>query len=277
MQVYSGGPSPDFYYIYYIDGDTTLSGNIYNKLYFDQYPQTSFRCYQGAYRSDTIGRLYYVPTTSNLEYRLFDFSKNSGDTINNIPLFLGYCDTDPISSYDVTVDSVTNVIRGSRVFKKIFFGSSIFGESLIWMEGVGSPNSGFFPLYTANTGTYCMSHSDTIFYRGIYWVNYDYDYSVGHCDSITTNYAVNYPVKDEIKIYPVIFSNTINISYSFFKNSSINLNIINPLGEIVTSTMINSPLFTVDLSALNAGLYFLIIKNGGDVLKIQKIMKEVSE
>lgn len=83
---------------------------------------------------DSIARKIYMHLNNN-EYLIYDFSKNAGDTINNIypvPYVSGFNGTSLI------VDSITaELFHG--VLRKVFFLSDLSHTiTTIWIEGIGS-------------------------------------------------------------------------------------------------------------------------------------------
>lgn len=128
---------------YYFNGDTIISGELYNKI-FDStqnylgYGISSltyseiFNYYVGCIREDTLAkRVYFINSLSDEEYLLYDFDLGVGDTLPFTYL----------NSWDVhTVFSVDSILVGSHYRKRM----QLYDNGMLSLiEGIGS-NRGLF-------------------------------------------------------------------------------------------------------------------------------------
>lgn len=128
---------------YFIDGDTTISGTIYHKLYwdkldsvFDAFTDTFLlvnfyqHVYQGGLREDSLKRFYlYYPGPSS-ESLLFDFNLSVGSSLPNMISNYG-CVNPPY-----IVQSIDTLYLGSTMVKHFNMPPSLFNKSLY--EGIGA-------------------------------------------------------------------------------------------------------------------------------------------
>lgn len=128
---------------YFIDGDTTISGTVYHKLYWDKLDSIfdaftgSFllvnfyqHVYQGGLREDSLKRFYlYYPGQSS-ENVLFDFNLNVGSSLPNMISNYG-CVNPPY-----VIQSIDTLYLGSSVVRHFNLPPSMFSKSLY--EGIGA-------------------------------------------------------------------------------------------------------------------------------------------
>ena len=292
-------PLPDSNAVWIIQQDDGFGGFFYNKystpinkndtiinaqLYVKTYDYTGFPNldYLGAYRSDSAGKTFYIPKDSLQEYLLFDFSKNTGDSIYNIL----YCDFPPyFSQIDFYVDSVDNILIGPYLLKRMYLSNNIFFpptqyiSPLIWIEKVGCAGGGFFnniPTGLGGKWLNCMSYNDTTYYKQFYvfpdTANF---YVYGNCDT-TVGVDEYSQIKPSFNISPNPFSDYITIKNTDGTNSY-NLKIFNSIGQLIyqkKDVEINPETSTIKLQNLNTGLYFLIISDKSKIIHTQKLVKE---
>lgn len=85
----------------------------------------------------------------------------------------------------------------------------------------------------------------------------------------------NLPTEDEISIFPNPCNDKIHINASNFENIN-SIEIFNQLGKLVKKIELIQPaksLFSINLSKLNQGLYFVQFKNNKKIIKSNKIFK----
>ncbi|HOS47481.1 MAG TPA: T9SS type A sorting domain-containing protein [Bacteroidia bacterium] len=128
---------------YFIDGDTTISGTIYHKLYWDKLDSIfdaftdSFllvnfyqHVYQGGLREDTLKRFYFYYPGQSSESLLFDFNLNVGSALPNMISNYG-CVNPPY-----VIQSIDTIYLGSTIVKHFNLPPAIFNKSLY--EGIGA-------------------------------------------------------------------------------------------------------------------------------------------
>ena len=124
------------YYSITMTGDTVINGQTYHKLFTpfveQSYPGTSCGInsagYKGAIRQDSaLKKVFFIPYDT-IEYLLYDFNMQVGDTLK------GYIST-YLSGYADTVISIDSILVGSN-YRKIWFLNQYQG--IYFIEGVGS-------------------------------------------------------------------------------------------------------------------------------------------
>jgi len=154
------------------NSDDTLVNSInYHKIYF-QYSSKGVE-YAGAFRNDYNGKVLYLPPYVNdsSEYLWYDFTKNTGDTIEDVALNM---DISFLGTYDLKVDSVHFLPAGPYNLKCLFLSpladepNWYEGRPIVWVEKIGSLAGGLFNNYLCglnNEFLKCMSIGDTVFYH----------------------------------------------------------------------------------------------------------------
>ncbi len=130
-------------YQYKMMGDTIINSIEYHKIFKqeDSLSTSVNAVYFGALR-ESAKKIYFQSRNCNHEVRLYDFSKNVGDTINNLHSEFSLCDNSSLSSGVITkIDTV--LVDGS--YRKAFH-LDILNNDNIWIEGIGCTNGLFNPV-----------------------------------------------------------------------------------------------------------------------------------
>lgn len=98
-------------------------------------------------------------------------------------------------------------------------------------------------------------------------------FSVLSLDKPTEAVSVGLNVEEltNAKVYPNPSSDVININLSNKNNNSVDVEIVNNLGQVVYSTSMNASTQSIDVSSLNTGIYFVRLTSEGNTAT-QKIM-----
>ncbi len=220
---------------YWINGDTTISNLNYMRIYGCG---ASGWCNSGSIR-DSGKVIYFIPDTGSIEYVLYDFNLNLGDT-----LFNSFNDS---SGYPaVYVIDVDSVLCSDGFHRRLWFNT--FDR---WIEGIGSTTYLFAPTsymgLSGNDELQCKS-TDSGFH---------YPNSISGC-IVSSNEPTRY--KSTIKISPNPFhgSSTILIPSGYEKAE---LRIYNTLGQLKCHqwTEANETRFQLDQGELKEGIYLLQI------------------
>jgi hypothetical protein len=260
--------------------DTIINSISYIKVF--KKGTIDFQEYVGAFREDTTGSTFFIYLNDTSEYLLFDFSKNTGDTLNNIA-FSYY--NELIGIYNLKVDSVLLSPSGSLNLKCMYlsfiepFPPNYNGNSVVWVERIGSLNGGIFNDYLCGLSMHtlrCMSANDTIFY---FQSSNDCSFS----EQITLSYdpgTCSLPVSvpdigiknNRIQVSPNPFFNNLNLRN--LPNNQINISIFNFLGEMIyheeLDSIMSNHLIYMDCKP---GVYLIIIASKGKIISILKIIK----
>ncbi|MCF8302844.1 MAG: T9SS type A sorting domain-containing protein [Bacteroidales bacterium] len=261
--------------------DTLINRENYQKVYLT-YDDVNY-IYSGAIRNTSNGIIHYVPPFDSVERLMYDFTKESGDTIFNA----SFCYwEDYIGSFDMVVDTVVYIQSGPYTLKALLlsciepYPPYYNGNGMAWVEGIGSLNGGLLHTHYCGLNLInlkCMNANDTIWYSPAFnsgcffsYSSIELTYESGTCDlpvgmeeNLSTADLAIYPnpVKDFIKI-----SNIPKVDFI--------IRIVNPLGETVFNEsyaddgqdqiMINC--------SLEPGLYIIRIESQENKLLTKKII-----
>ncbi|MBK6525967.1 MAG: T9SS type A sorting domain-containing protein [Crocinitomicaceae bacterium] len=258
---YPGWLDPQYLYWignYCVNGEDTVIGTeIYTQV------KICGGDYFGALR-DNGGQVFYVPKDSTLEFILYDFTLEVGDSIAYpIGTWQPFYDT-------LVVHAVDSILISGEYRTRIEF-QNIPDR---WIEGIGCTAGLFIEPYANNNVSgglsemFCFSYKDTIYVHHSYAGNY----GTGVC-------ALQYATVDKIdQTYSI--SGYPNPTFgSFFIKRDFNASfesivVTNSLGQMVTPEIILSDYdLEIDLSKFPTGIYFVTLTNE-DGKFTQKIFKQ---
>lgn len=233
---------------YWIDGDTILFGNTFQKIYkhTEYLGSTDFYGYM---REDTSKHIYFSYDGQS-EHILYDFNLSLNDTI-----FIPWSEyLDSIQSRVAQIDSVQ---YGSSYRKRYTLEEIASGWGLgdhIWVEGIGSISHGvFYPeIWWVDQSAWlmCYSHNGEGLYGGGCPVTLD---------------VQNLTQQGNIVLYPNPTSSTITIQ----TENIMNVEIINIQGKVIYDGIENA----VDLSAEAKGIYIVKVTTDRGVA-VEKVLLE---
>lgn len=263
-------------YVYYLQGDTLISGNTYHQVYKTELNSNysafgtgiyafvsgpfmiDSNKYVGAIREDGLKHIHFVPDSAVFsEVLLYDFNLNVGDTLpvtyNNEYYGQNY------------VSSIDSILLGVTYHKRynLGFWSGLFGYTSI-IEGVGSAfgllEQIVNPLEHYDYLT-CFTHRGTIIYT---------DSSSVGCN-LPTPVGINEHSKEApISIFPNPTTGIINIKTPFSEKTSIE--ILDVLGKTIYQTDFSSSESFINLRQFPKGVYFLKASSGNQISTTQKII-----
>jgi hypothetical protein len=253
---------------YFIEGDTTISGTVYYKLYwdkldsiFDAFTDTFLlvnfyqHVYQGGLREDSLKRFYlYYPGQSS-ESLLFDFNLNVGSALPNMISNYG-CVNPPY-----VIQSIDTMYLGSTIVKHYNLPPSIFNKSLY--EGIGA-SGGFIwqgSLCTMFESGACLiaykKGSDSLF--------------INNCGQAITALAET-SKEEEVKIYPNPTHDEIRVQISPEAFNA--YRVIDDKGvEQLRGEIDAIGLTIISLRELKSGHYTITLKNLSGRESTRKIVK----
>lgn len=125
------GTNDTIYIFYTLSGDTTLHGTTWYKLYksLDTLPTAHNTTYLGAMKTDSCGKIWYIK--QDVEYLLYDFSKNEDDSIFYTPI------NQTTANY-LIVNKKDSVLLEDGFYHMTF---TFKNSNNIWIEGVGDSKS----------------------------------------------------------------------------------------------------------------------------------------
>jgi hypothetical protein len=152
--------------------------------------------------------------------------------------------------------------------------------SYTWYWGDGDSSIGAYPSHTYDTAGYyniCLTITDNTGCSDTYCDSSTYIYKTGA--AITISVVAQLPVginenKNHVfNIYPNPTNNQLNITTTLQDNDVIQYQIINMLGTTVAINKAAAKNFSIDVSALSSGIYFIQLQNDS-VLTVKRFVKE---
>ncbi len=235
---YSGqGLTSGFYYC--ADGEDT----VINTLSYTRMENCLTGDYLGAFR-DTVGKVFYVPKDSLSESLIYDFSLQTGDTVNYYHEDFGFG-----ANQAVIQGTDTWLVNG--VNRRV-----LYLDASTWIEGIGC-DRGFLVSHSYNVSNYspllyCMSVNDTI----------HYGYSASSSGSnVSCDFFIglNELEKQSVEVFP----NPVNYEFYFNLSGQIDAVVLTSLDgkSFVMEYSRNDSEYTVNVQGLAAGTYTLTIRS----------------
>jgi hypothetical protein len=223
-------------------GDTTINSVLYNKIYKQEDSlATNFNAvYFGAIREESK-KIYFKSLNCKHEIRLYDFSKNVGDTLTNFYSEMNLCNPTLLGSGTITaIDSI--LIAGS--FRRVFH-LDVLNNGNVWIEGIGSTNGLFnsvIPAITCNCSWHLICYHQN---NQVKFLNNDsmLSYVAPHitCFPSTIDGINNVVIKNSVFIIPNPVTATSTLKWSD-DDTFLKLTITDLLGKVIQ---------TVDVSGRN--------------------------
>lgn len=256
------------YIIYRLINDTVLNKENYSKLVSLTSPTAYIGTseYIGSMRTDDCGVTYFIPKGQTSEHVLYDFSKETGDTV-----FSEYLNEFGINQFKVLgTDSLDLGNLGYRKTMEVSDGEN----TSLWIEGIGSNKGLLWPTLPTD---YCPSDSSfDCPYGRLLLCNYQYNEFAfkgwdGDCyyEKITS-YVKDISAKNLITIYPKPANDKL-----YIKTSDTNgiLEIYNQMGKQVKQMDLEGSELIIHVEYWPSGMYFVILKNiSGSTIQAQRIL-----
>ncbi len=261
-------------------GDTIIQFKSYKIIEFGGW------CTSGYVREDTAQkRIYFIDNLFNPEIVLYDYSLQTGDTLTinsivNSPLH-------PSGVY--RVDSIFNFnlpVGTSRIF---YLNGSNGGNTMLWIEGVGCPETFLYPYTYNDFGFYfqsctgiqhlagnflsCFSHNNKVYFDTCafqlaqtpgYWFIDSCRYS-DYCS------GVNLINSKATEIEFTVSGNNLYASINDFEKQDISIEILNLHGQSVYSRIfVLSPGDTQDVTEISrffSGVYLILCKTNRETIR----------
>ncbi len=246
-----------------IAGDTLINGIIYHQLketsiefLYNLNPHylisiTPYGTYYiGAFREDSLKRIYYLPNGSTNEVVLFDFNLTVGDTLLS-----------SLAQVNLIVTAIDSFFDGAIFRKKYFFDVDTFFSTPpigFLIEGVGA-NSGFnfwLPPYFEDDGLlYCFRENNIIKYTD----------STNNCSLVSIN--ENHLIQSSFTLSPNPTSEILNLKSEQPILFPLELLVMDMQGKLITQKIIhNNAELSLNVKSFANGTYLLAIKNKESVL-----------
>lgn len=237
------------------EGDTTLNGNLYNKLLASSDSTLSSWYYYGAFREDTTGKVYTFVDSEDILF--YNFDLESGDDF--ILQWYGL----NIALTVEQVDSITLLNGETR--KRIKFDNN-YGEE--WIEGIGSifglPFVAY-PQYSAD-----LDHELNCFFENgeLKYQNWNYDLCW-----YTTVGIEEKQTEQSWTITPNPFNKSCKIKSDNNLVNNYEVRILNNHGTELEIYSNNSPEMEIG-GDLKSGFYIIQIFEKGILKQTGKLIKE---
>lgn len=245
-------------------GDTTINTQLYDKIYLienDSILNINNMTYFAALRENSTKQVFVKLNDDYDEILMYDFSLNIGDTIHsNSPYGYLKFPTNTISDIDI-IELENNQFR--RRFR-------LNDSGEYWIEGIGSTNGLFYPIYETLIGTandlLCYKQNDTTIYL-----------NNPECDkcfcSLATSILESTKKSNILKIYPNPGTSEIFIEPPFEQGLS-TIYIYNSNGNLIKAINASSFPLKLKIKDLPLGIYFIQVIRGEFVCGQKFIKKE---
>ena len=247
---------------YKMIGDTIINSVQYSKIYMqeDTLESSTTAYYVGALREESK-KIYFLSKYFQNEIRLYDFSKNVGDTLQNLPH--QYLFTSPSSvSTIVKIDSMN--INGS--YRKVYYFDN---DSHCWIEGIGNTHGLLVSQYSQPT---CSCTMDLLCFHQnneVIYLNPTYN----RCFPSLSD-GLHSPIdKKMVTVSPNPVKDYMTIQFNREYAPGTSVEIADVLGKRVeTIPITNSSEYKLDMTRYAAGIYYVLVKYK-DKTKSHKIIK----
>lgn len=243
---------------YFIDGDSILNSVSYTKYYLSMDSIITTGTFFALLREDTVAhKVFAVRAGETEEHLLYDFSLNINDTVTVYPLSFEFWQG-PLSVYIEQIDSILIGGSYSKRFKINNYSIPDFHEEY-WIQGIGSTlgifNSGVSAVPLADIEfpvLLCFEKDGILLYDNPDFTDCYEHYPVGINEKENNVFSI-YPNPADKNIR--IVSKTIPENYYIYSGTG------NEIQRGSFGKMGNS----IDISALPAGIYVLIIEGKSSV------------
>lgn len=222
--------------------DTTINSTIYTEI------DSCGAGYKGAMR-ETNGQVYYVPNGQSVEYLLYDFTVDTGDTIYDVYMEDFWSQTGGLYDLVVPSNGIDSILINGDYRTTIELGAGM------WIEGIGCSQGLFMDPFgnISNFFIYLNCHSalsNTLYPS----------FATVPCTMHFTDYE-----KDELStalIYPNPAFNELTVELESSTNP-VYIQMLNLQGQVVFDSEHSvGNLIILDIEFLNAGAYFLHLSSG---------------
>ncbi len=250
------GPCVTFQYR--IEGDTTIGSNQYKILMMNDSGSAAIISPYMA-REDSIAKQVYF-NYDGIDYLVYDFALNQGDTFNTIYNGIPNC---PVQMIVDAVDSVT--LSNGELRKRLFL-SGIYYDT--WIAGIGSLyGPTYMGLFYCISDLFpelnCFTENDTLKYVSVNYPSCFYNTLGTEEISIKSGF--------DIVPNPMISGTTIHFSGN--PNASKSVRILNVLGQTVLKYKnIPGDKLQIERGGLTPGLYFVLLTIESEIPLARKLV-----
>lgn len=237
-------------------GDTLIKDTLFRQLHFSYSEKFDrLNSFFAGYIFDNHRGNVYIKYQTGDTYLLYDFTAQTGDTIN-----MGKINA--TTNLEFSVDSVDYTTIAGKMTKKMYMHpiDRAISNKQIWIEGIGSMlgpvEVGEIQYFNYNTALLCMHRNDTIYYKGELW----------------TCYFSNAPAQQKISISTSKEEPSLNFLLNAdYNGSEMKLRIFDSEGHVVSTHKLkkNKPL---ELKNMKEGNYIIQLSDSyGRVYATKKL------
>ena len=237
-------------------GDTLINDEVHAKLFelfLDTLGNINNRVYLGASKTGS-DQVHYIPAGSLDPILLYDFSLETGQSIELVNFFFG-----TTSMNTLTVASNNLLTDNAGISRRVIVFENNFDINEVWIEGIGSNRGlltrGLGPIADFEPFMNCFKYEDILL-----WSNQQTmptcEFSFTElCGTTSTNNLQLEKIK--LHIFPNPFQSETTIEIEGFKElEEPELRIYNIQGQLIQKSLeLNEEKFSFFRKDLNAGLY----------------------
>lgn len=249
---WNGSPNPADQYVenfnFKMNGDTTLKGNIYKKIYYNY----NGSIYCGGLREDNLKQIFFFPSITN--FSIYTFPNDTCEqllyTFNNLSNGM----TLPINqgSTTIQVGQIDSILIGTKYRKRYEIYNSQMLTPEYWIEGIGSTKNLLSPFtYEFEWFLYDLCYTDSI------------NYFINPPDGADScHYTLTTGINDEelLTNYLTVYPNPATENLTLEIPQKTVIEILNIEGQIIKSISDADTKITIDLRSFSRGIYIIKAK-----------------
>lgn len=237
------------------EGDTVIGCMIYKKVWKTTDTNLVAWVPDGQIR-ETDFRVYYMSPGSDIEYLMYNFMVNTGDTI--------YLHGSADIPYILDSIGMATLLNGEH--RPIYYYSSPYDPRIeSWIEGVGSSfgivNAGSLGFVGGESKMMCFTENGILKYHDPYFES---------CYILT---AINNPERDEFTLFPNPTSGVFTIQFRDQQTVPLVMEFRDLTGKAVKTVNLQPGVNPVTIQAPSSGgMYFFRLLNAGTIMSSGKIL-----
>jgi hypothetical protein len=237
---------------FYVCGDTTAFGNQYQKIC-----ETNNSTSPIFVRKDTTGKVFTFAYSDSVEHKIYDFSKNAGDT------FTIKNNRWNESDIYIRVDSIETIML-DRPRKKMYLTTGYSFSGLhnydVWIEGIGSLITELWSPGYAYQVVDGPMYETLCFFENGQMVFHNSNYAACTVTGLDKNES------EKILLGPNPVSNILSVQLSGIEANNTLFMLYDVSGRIVFEKYLYSEMSYLSVQKIERGLYFYrISKNKADI------------
>jgi len=243
--------------VYKADRDTIINNTNYQKITSADSVKTYFL------RQDSAKSVYIRRYRDSIDYKIYDFGKNAGDTfrIKDAEYYF--------NDIHVKIDSTDTVMLGAKLRKRLYVSVSGWSPD-IWIEGIGSLNTHLWSpsvqldwVDGEGRNLLCYFENDSLLFHNNKWPD------TCHIHRVT---SINEIAKSDFKIYPnPVTQNYITIeSENLHDNATFQL--FDLTGRLLLQQQLTGKITSIILHKLSKGMYQCSVTSNQTIVRLSKLI-----